>query len=181
MIRNKQEYKYYLKQDLLQLGIDGTFKDYLKNDIWRFQRALRTAEYYQNCSKSKLLKLITRFRYLSISKKLGFTIPLNTFKEGLSIAHYGTIVVNGKARVGRNCRIHVCVNIGADILDGSIAPTIGDNAYIGPGAKLYGGIVLGDNVTVGANAVVNKSFSDGNCVLAGVPAKIISNLPIKRK
>ncbi len=180
MIKSKQEYKYYLKQDLLQLGISGTFKDYVKNDIWRFQRALRTAEYYQNCSKSKALKFLTKFRYLSISKKLGFTIPLNTFKEGLSIAHYGTIVVNGKAKIGRNCRIHVCVNIGADINDGNSAPTIGDNSYIGPGAKLYGGIVLGDNITIGANSVVNKSFIDGNCVLAGVPAKVISSTPIKR-
>lgn len=55
------------------------------------------------------------------------------------------------------------------------APVIGDNCYVGPGAKIFGGIVLGDNIVIGANAVVNASFPNGNCTIAGVPAKIISN------
>ena len=79
------------------------------------------------------------------------------FGPGLSIAHAGTIVVNSNAKIGANCRIHVCVNIGADVTDGSKAPIIGDNCYIGPGAKLFGSIILGNNVGIGANAVVNKS------------------------
>lgn len=45
--------------------------------------------------------------------------------------------------------------------------------YIGPGAKLYGGITIGSDVTIGANAVVNKLFPS-NVILAGIPAKIIS-------
>ncbi len=51
------------------------------------------------------------------------------------------------------------------------APQIGDNVYISPGAKLFGDIVIGDNVKIGANAVVNKSFPEGNCTLVGVPAR----------
>lgn len=54
------------------------------------------------------------------------------------------------------------------------SPVIGDNCYIGPGAKIYGKIVIGDNCAIGANAVVNKDFKDGNCTIAGVPAKITS-------
>ena len=46
--------------------------------------------------------------------------------------------------------------------------------YIGPGAKLYGKITIGNNVAIGANAVVNKSFGS-NITIAGIPAKIISN------
>jgi serine O-acetyltransferase len=49
----------------------------------------------------------------------------------------------------------------------------GDNVYIGPGAKIFGPIVIGNNVAIGANAVVNKSFQH-NCTIAGVPAKVIS-------
>ena len=60
-----------------------------------------------------------------------------------------------------------------DIRDGNKAPNIGDDCYIGPGAKIYGDIVLGDNIGIGANAVVNKSFS-GNVTIAGMPAKVIS-------
>ena len=104
--------------------------------------------------------------------KLGFSISENVFDEGLSIAHYGTIIVNPSVKVGKNCRIHAGVNIGASV-DGK-SPMIGDNVYIGPGAKIFGGIILGNNIAVGANAVVNKSFPLGHCTIGGIPAHIIS-------
>jgi serine O-acetyltransferase len=66
------------------------------------------------------------------------------------------------------------VNIGTEAGSDDVAPTIGDNCYIAPGAKLFGAIVLGDNVVVGANAVVNRSYPEGNCTLGGVPARVIS-------
>jgi serine O-acetyltransferase len=100
---------------------------------------------------------------------LNFTIPKNVIGPGLFIVHYGTIIVNPKARIGAKCILHACVNIGEH--KGG-APKIGNNCYIGPGAKIFGDIVIGDNVSIGANSVVNKSFPD-NVVIAGVPAKII--------
>lgn len=119
------------------------------------------------------------FRKLSI--KLGFSIPFNTCDYGLGIVHYGLIVINGDARLGKNTRIHCGVNIGASAgfkAKGdtkSYAPTIGDNCYIGPGAKLFGPITIGNNCVVGANAVVNKSFLEDGSVIVGIPAKKISN------
>ena len=56
-------------------------------------------------------------------------------------------------------------------------PTIGDNVWIGPGVKLFGKIVIGNNNQIGANAVVNKSFVEDGIAIAGVPAKKISNNP----
>lgn len=104
--------------------------------------------------------------------KLGFSIPINVFGPGLSIPHYGTIVVNSNARIGANCRLHVGVNIGAS--GGSIkAPCLGDNVYIGPGAIIFGDIQIADNVTIGANATVNRSCGQANVVLAGSPANIV--------
>lgn len=85
-------------------------------------------------------------------------------------------MVSGNAKIGKNCRIHVCTNIGnAHSKEGIGAPTLGDNVYIGPGAKLFGAIHIGDNVAIGANAVVNSSFPKGNCTIAGVPARKISD------
>ena len=49
---------------------------------------------------------------------------------------------------------------------------IGDNVYIGPGAKIFGAITIGDNVKIGANAVVNKSFGD-DISIGGIPARIL--------
>lgn len=102
--------------------------------------------------------------------KLGYSIPINVFGPGLSLPHYGTIVVNPGAKIGRNCRIHVGVNIGAHH---DRAPQIGDNVYIGPGAIIFGGIEIADNVSVGANATVNKSIVEPNSVVVGTLAQTV--------
>lgn len=119
---------------------------------------------------NRLLSLYHYYVFKKLSYKLGYTIYKNCFDAGLCIAHYGTLVVNQKARIGKNCRIHVGVNIGNQ----NGAPVIGDNVYIGPGVKIFGPITIGNNVVIGANAVVNRSFPD-NVVIAGVPAKIIKH------
>ena len=66
------------------------------------------------------------------------------------------------------------VTIGQGILPDDV-PTVGDNVIILAGAKLFGKIIIGDDVMIGANAVVNISFSDGHCRIAGVPARLVSN------
>lgn len=180
MIKSKQEYKFYLKQDRIALGIQigGGILFMLRqlvfpNKIWKFEKSLRRLEYYTNVDSlsHKILRMFEAVRFKRLSLKLGFSIPINVFGSGLSIAHYGTIVVNKKCKIGNNCRIHACVNIGASGGQ-SNAPVIGDNVYIGPGALLFGDISIPDNTTIAANATVNKSFDEEYCVLAGVPAKI---------
>ena len=119
---------------------------------------------------------IYKLKYFIYSILCGFSIPINVFGKGLSIAHRGTIVVNGKARIGENCRIHACVNIGTVPGVNGVAPTIGDNVYIGPGAKIYGNISVASGIMIGANAVVNKSFDEENICIAGAPARKISDM-----
>lgn len=92
--------------------------------------------------------------------------------KGLVIFHGGPIGVNRKARLGENIGLRPGVIIGGDYL-GKGAPTLGDNVDIGVGAKIIGEIVLGNNIKVGANAVVTKSFP-ANSVLVGVPAHTIA-------
>lgn len=58
-------------------------------------------------------------------------------------------------------------------------PTIGNNVTIYCGAKVLGNITIGNNVIIAANAVVVKDVED-NCVVGGVPAKIIKNY-LKKK
>ena len=101
--------------------------------------------------------------------KLGLTIPKNVFGPGLCIVHHGTVVVSEKAQVGRFCRIHPGTCIG----DYNGAPILGDYVYIGPGAKLFGDIHIGNNVAIGANAVVNSSFEDTQTI-GGIPARKLS-------
>lgn len=88
--------------------------------------------------------------------------------EGLFIAHgNGTFI--GARKIGKRCFVHHQVSIGYDFYN---APVIGDNVYIGVGAKIIGDIKVGSNVKIGANAVVIKDIPD-NCTVVGVPAKIV--------
>lgn len=56
------------------------------------------------------------------------------------------------------------------------AVRLGDYCWLGSGAKIMPGVVLGDHTVVAAGAVVTKSFSEGYCILAGVPARKIKDL-----
>ena len=123
----------------------------------------------------KLLFKIYNRRRNRLGLLCGFAIPLNSFDMGLSIAHTGTIVVNGQAKLGKNCRIHVVVNIGTQYRYDDQVPVIGDNVFISPGVKMFGDIRIGNNIVIGANSVMNRSFEEDNICIAGVPARKISN------
>lgn len=181
-LNSKEKLKEWVEQDRLSCGFPAkrSLKDRLvevvaPNYILKFLRLLRQCEYLSNCTSPHINRVLLTFGRLRLRKlqmKLGFTIPQNVFGPGLSIAHYGTIVVSPYASIGKMCRIHVGVNIGASAGNNQ-APVIGDNVYIGPGAILFGNISIADNITIGANATVNKSFEQQHVVLAGSPASIV--------
>ncbi|ACL15957.1 LbetaH domain-containing protein [Methanosphaerula palustris] len=176
MIRSKDEYLFYLEADRVALNRQRKRPKLFGDEIWRFQRLLRTVEFYENCRTSLFWKPF--LVYYSIMFRLfglllGYTIPQHVFGPGLAITSVGTIVVNSCVRVGENCRLHVCVNIGSRAGTDTEAPQIGNNVCIGPGAVLFGQISIADNITIGANAVVTRSFTEEGILIAGAPAKKI--------
>lgn len=178
MIKNKVELECYLLADKFALG--KTYKrPKFNDDIWKFQIYLRKIEYYMN--QKGFFKFICcsyyKYRKYRLGVLLGFDIPAGVFGPGLRINHFGNIVVNSSARVGFFCDIHQGVNIGSNnTLKGEDkVPTIGNNVWIGPGAKLFGSISIGNGVAIGANAVVNKSFEE-NVTIAGLPARKIKTV-----
>ena len=178
MIKSKNDFLYYLESDKKALEIYRKRPRFLGDTIWKFQRLLRRVEYFTNCKKSPVFKpffLFAVVRFYLLSVKLGFSIKPNVFGPGLCIVHRGTIVIAEDAKIGANCRIHVCVNIGNKAGSANLAPRIGNNVYIGPGAKIFGDIEIADGIAIGANAVVNKSFLEPNIDIAGVPAKKIGD------
>lgn len=181
MIRDYKKFKSFIKADAKSLGIPMNLRNFVFNPIVRFTFLLRWNEYLLNTNKPGFFRLFWKIWFRKLSIKLGFSIPFNVFDEGLAIVHYGLLIVNPKAVVGKNCRVHAGVNIGgkAGMVKsktdaGPLAPVIGDNCYLGPGAKIFGGITIGNNCVVGANAVVNKSFDQDHCTIGGIPAKVIS-------
>ena len=143
----------------------------------RFLLLLRTSEFYKNCKRglfNRIIYIFIKYYKYRLCLKLGFTIPENVAKKGLQLPHYGTIVINASTKIGENCRIHVCTNIGT-ANKGSTAPTIGDNVYIGPGAKIYGPITIANHSKIAPNAAVSKSFTEEYKIIGGVPAKVIGD------
>lgn len=181
MIRSHEDLLAYLEADRIALRrVDSVNRFF--DEVWNFQRLLRRVEYLMNCRKKQNIFWLLVYKYYSIrfhrqSVRCGFDIPPNTFGPGLSIAHRGTIVVHPDARIGANCRIHVDVVIGTRPGPEDLVPTLGDNCYIGPGAKIFGNIVIGDNTAIGANSVVNSSFPEGFMTIAGAPARKVSDTP----
>ena len=178
MIDSRETYQYYIKQDRLALGRRQDARPRLFGDeIWKFEILLRKVEFDLNCRRGPVGKLVGKWhkmRFHRLSVRLGFTIPPNVFGPGLSIPHYGTIVVHGNVRAGKNCRLQEGVTIGAT--NGSHeAAVIGDNCYFGSGAKVIGAVRIADNVAVGANAVVTKDIEESGTTWAGIPAKKISD------
>lgn len=181
-IKTKEDLKIYIRSDLNSLGIKKiTFKMKIKGlfspQIWKYEVILRSLEYAIN-NNQNIRKHILNYRLYKYGVKLGFTISPNTFGPGLCLCHVGPIIINDHCNIGANARIHVGVNIGnysrldKDWVPDS-TPIIGNNVYIGPGAKLFGKIKIGNNVAIGANAVVTKDVPD-NVTVAGVPAKVIN-------
>ena len=109
--------------------------------------------------------------------KLRFTIYPNTIGPGLRIYHAGDFIhVGPNVRIGKNCTLMPGVVFGNKHereTDGIVI--VGDNCYFGLGAKIFGSVRIGNNVTVGANAVVTHDIPD-NAVVGGIPAKVLKIL-----
>ncbi len=180
MIKNIKDLIHYLKTEK-KIYISDNKKDkivnYITNDqrvkIWKYIKLLRRTEYFYNMKKSiyrNIMYLLYRRRKNVLGIKLGIEIWENTFEEGLNICHSGVITINGNSKIGKNCILHGDNCIGNNGKNKE-APKIGNNVDIGVGAKIYGDIIIADNIKIGAGAIVNKSFLEKGITIAGVPAK----------
>lgn len=169
MIETKKELDFYLKADLMMNR--GAFKKNLKvrlkdmivpDYIMEYLRCLRKAEYYKNC-RGGVLKYFYEYKLSKLEIKLGFSIAKNVFGYGLVIPHFGTIVVGSGNQIGNYAVLHTCICITAG------NKQIGNGLYCSTGARILGDVSVGDNVTVGANAVLNHPV-ESNSLVVGIPA-----------
>lgn len=118
----------------------------------------------------KPMSLLYHVLYKWIQVVAGIELPCEVeVGPNFVIDHFGGIVVSGYARFGADCRIRNGVVIGLARVEEPTAPWIGDRVDIGAGAKVLGGIRIGNDVVIGANAVVIRDVPDAHMAV-GVPA-----------
>lgn len=125
-------------------------------------------EYLSNKNSIKILKNLC-CDYLKY-KCLIVLRPCTDIGANIVFPHPQNIIIGINTVIGDNCTIYQDVTIGQNK---NQYPEIGNNVIIYPGAKIIGGVKVGNNAIIGANAVVTKNVPE-NAIVAGVPAKIIS-------
>lgn len=127
----------------------------------------------------KILRMPLSFLYRQMEKhvrfKYGIELPYTVqLGRGVTFEHQHGIVIHGNTVIGDGCIIRQGVTIGNRHIEKPLeAPIIGTNVNIGAGAKILGKVNIGDNVVIGANAVVIKDIPD-NAIAVGIPARVIN-------
>ncbi len=120
----------------------------------------------------KPFSLVYHVLYKLIQIVTGIELPCEVeVGRNFVIDHFGGIIISGNAKFGDDCRIRNGVVVGLQRIDDARAPIIGNNVDIGTGAKLLGPIQIGDNVLIGANAVVLCDVPSDS-IAVGVPAVV---------
>jgi serine O-acetyltransferase len=175
-----REYRFLVLSDLYRISgkanLSLLFQNVLFGEAYQYIFWMRTCRFARG---NRLYKYsIYPFAQLMLhhyTYKLGISIPFMAgIGSGLFIGHFGGIIVYPLCKIGKNCNLSQGVTIGLSNRGKNKGyPVIGDNVYIGPGAKLIGAVKIGNNVAIGANCVVTKDAPD-NAVVVGVPGRIIS-------
>ena len=159
----------HIRADLRAFGGDWAAQGFWAMVVYRFGRwryGVRPAWLRKGFSLAykvlfKLVQIIT-----------GIELPCEArVGRNFVIDHFGGIIISGYASFGDNCRIRNGVVVGLKHAHEPCAPKVGNNVDIGAGAKLLGAITIGDDVMIGANAVVLADVPDG-AIAVGNPAVV---------
>lgn len=115
--------------------------------------------------KQLKLRRLARLYEVLIGVQLPTVLP-----KGLILPHPIGVVIHDSSGLGEDCIIYQGVTIGSD--KSGFTPTLGSRVTVYAGAVLIGAISLGDDVVVGANAVVTSDVPSGKTIV-GNPGRIL--------
>lgn len=171
--------KYFITRDFERVNRDISFKRLMRSLMvepgFTYIFWMRITRYFWMKGNFVLpLFVMSRMILKHYAYKYTFDISYRAkINPGFAIGHWGYIVIQSSTIIGSNCFVRPGVVLGRkSVYDSSSNQMIGDNVEFGAGAKCIGNIKIGNNVTIGANAVVTHDVSD-NCVVAGIPARVI--------
>jgi len=160
-----------IKEDWIAHGRDWTKPGFRAVAVCRFGAWRMNVE-------PKLLRaplsIIYRAMYRHVRNVYGIELPYTVnLGRRVIIEHQSCIVIHGNCVIGDDCIIRQGVTIGNRYLDKPLeAPQLGARVNVGAGSKILGKLVIGDDVSIGANAVVLSDIPTGKTAI-GIPAKIL--------
>lgn len=188
MIQSKSDLKFYIEEDMKCNKISRSFwrrivwRWIIKADNYRvayFLIVLRYLEYFKNCRQyilGKFFYIILLVIHYRMEARYNIHLSPNVAGYGLRIMHIagGGGCFLSCEKIGNYCAVNSGVLCGKK--DDKI-PVLGNGVVLCPGAKVIGGVTIGDNSLIAPNAVVVKDV-DANCIVGGVPAKIIKRISV---
>lgn len=142
---------------------------------WIYLKRMRAVEFHEGKNGyHKIAYIFSKFLLQQISVKTGIQIPAGTFGTGLTLYHWGSIVVNDTVIGGAFVTIQSATNISRNV-------TIEDNVYIAPGVKILENVHIAEGVIIGANSVVTKSIDEPYTTWIGIPARKLKNVGFKNR
>jgi len=129
----------------------------------------RTAHFLYKYKVPLLPRLIYVVQYLLSNSMVPASVQIG---KRTKFAYRGIgLVIHKRAVIGDDCMIGQGITIGGRGKN-SVVPVIGNRVYMGPGCRILGPVKIGDNVIIGANAVVLHDVP-ANCIVVGIPASVV--------
>lgn len=184
MIKTKEDLRNYLNEDLKYYKtMPGLRECLLKTERYysvRFVKTLRHYEYALNNKtglSGRMRYFYWMFKFYRIMHKTQLYIYPNVCDAGLYIPHVGYMLISAQAEIGKNCVIRpgtlIATNLG--VSNQKLRKvTVGDNVEFSAGCKILCK-KIGNNVSIGPNAVVSKNVPD-NSIVMGNPAEIVPKI-----
>lgn len=142
---------------------------------WIYLRRMRAVEFHEGKNGyHKVAYIFSKFLLQQISVKTGIQIPGGTFGVGLTLYHWGSIVVNDSVSGGDFVTIQSATNISRNVV-------IEDNVYIAPGVKILENVHIAEGVIIGANSVVTKNIDEPYTTWVGIPAHKLKDKGFKNR
>jgi serine acetyltransferase len=120
------------------------------------------------------LTVVYRAMFNYVRNQYGVEVPFSAkIGRRVVIEHQGGIVIHGCSVIGDDCIIRQGVTLGNRHMNAPFdAPVLGQRVNVGAGAKLLGGIQVGDGASIGANSVVLRDVPSGGTAV-GIPARLV--------
>ncbi len=155
-----------------------SIKSLLRVDEFGFEKYLKIRKKYEK--SHGIMKQLHKNSWRRLMRRFNAGIPLElSIDKSVCFPHgISGIYISKGASIGKNCVIFQQVTIGSNTLSDSKnagAPVIKDNCYIGAGAKIIGGVCIGESVRIGANCVVVSDVPKYSTVVLSNPVVITHN------